>query len=278
MPDHQTGRAQHSYEVSRGPGYGHPEEPKWMAQGQAGSKGRDSKPELRWSQVARVANATGQRGFPQLHPEVTVPVSRLPFDQVERHSVQMLYLSWIECGMRCPVVGCEPWAALDASDKYALSQPQAMVTRDKANLVRTSADCAKMDPLMACCLRSRSAREHMWSGFESVIEHWAHFHMKAGRCFSAPCCSRTPIEKLPETCHRRMFQSLSSAVQHLIEAHREEVRDQQQKWVSDKKKAVANKSPKTHQEAAELLIDLKSGEVVTSSGRSRCVHPCAGWP
>jgi hypothetical protein len=74
-----------------------------MAQGQTGSKDRDGKPELRWSQVARVANATGHRGFPQLHPEVTVPVSRLPFDQVERHSVQMLYLSWIECGMRCPV-------------------------------------------------------------------------------------------------------------------------------------------------------------------------------
>ena len=99
----------------------------------------------------------------------------------------------------------------------------------------------------------------MWSGFESVIEHWAHFHMKAGRCFSAPCCSRTPIEKLPETCHRRMFQSLSSTVQHPIEAHREEVRDQQQKWVSDKKKAVANKkSPRSHQETMELLIDLKS--------------------
>jgi hypothetical protein len=29
----------------------------------------------------------------------------------------MLYVAWLESGMRCPVIGCEPWAALDADQQ-----------------------------------------------------------------------------------------------------------------------------------------------------------------
>ena len=92
-----------------------------MAQGHVGSKVWDAKPGTRWSQVA---NATGHRAFPQLHTKVTVPVTQLPAKCMERTSVQMLYIAWIESRMRCPVVGCESWAALDAEDKHAPPNPK----------------------------------------------------------------------------------------------------------------------------------------------------------
>jgi hypothetical protein len=128
--------------------------------------------------------------------------------------------------MRCPVKGCEPWAALDKAPG-ALPQPQAMVTKDGAYLARRSGDCAKIDATRLCGPKSKSVSEHGCRGLETVIEHWCAFHLKEGGCFSAPCCSRTPVESLDQKCHRACFTSITLAVEHLVDDHLEEVQTRQ---------------------------------------------------
>ena len=108
-----------------------------------------------------------------------------------------------------------------------------MILRDGAHLSRSKADCSRMEPSVVCGPRSKSAQEHMYSGFECVLEHWAHFHMKAGKCFSAPCCSPTKIEDLPKTCHNRMFPSVTDAVHHMMHEHGPEVEAYQKKRQDD---------------------------------------------
>ena len=249
LADHITGRPQHTYVMSKVPGYGGASHPTWLAQSPKTIK-RDQHPSTRWSAVSRVANAAGHTAYPLLHPEVTIPVTRLPVDQMGKESAKLLYIAWLESGMRCPVAGCEPWAALDSEDRNPLPRPSAMVLRDRAHLSRKTDDCSQMDPLVVCGPRSKSAQEHMYPGFECVLEHWAHFHMKGGKCFSAPCCSSTRIEDLPETCHGCMFPSITDAVNHLVKHHRGEVETQQGKW----KEAKAKSTKKDD----DLLLDPNS--------------------
>ncbi len=70
-----------------------------------------------------------------------------PHDRTTWTSVQMLYIAWLQAGMRCSVKGCEPWAAVDAPHK-ALPQPQRMFTK-LGRLTRMETDCSRMNPVLA---------------------------------------------------------------------------------------------------------------------------------
>ena len=128
LADHVTGLRQHSYAMERHHiSYGSTEELKWLSQARDDQRPRDKEPELRWGGVRRVATISGHKSFPKLHLEVTIRASQLPVDSINRKDVQALLVAWLECGLRCPVLGCEPWAALDPGNKDALPKPQALV-------------------------------------------------------------------------------------------------------------------------------------------------------
>jgi hypothetical protein len=109
--------------------------------------------------------------------------------------VQALYVAYMEAGMRCPVEGCEPWAALVAPHG-ALPQPQAMLPKGVGRLERSVDDPTRVDMALATATPSIVFREHGYQnkGLEGVVEHWQRFHMRRGRCFAAPCCSKTPTQ------------------------------------------------------------------------------------
>jgi hypothetical protein len=253
--DSETGLPQHSYEIASRVGYGPLwDRPEWMGQGSRDTRTPDRVPEDRWGGVAAVVLKSGHTGFPKLWPEVKVPVSQLPSDRVTKEGLQALFTAYLECGMRCPVQGCEPWEALD-HPKGALPQPQALRSRDVGLLHRDPADCSKFDSALACAPRTESLKEHGWKNLERVVEHWCHFHMKAGKCFSAPCCSKMPVETLGPRCQKAVFPSVTDAVEHLVEDHTAEVRQVQ----SDLQKEVDAhaKGKSRRQRRSGLSFDLK---------------------
>jgi len=202
-----------------------------------------------------VASQSGHHTFPKLLPEVTVPVTRLPIDKINRSHVQPLFIAWLEAGLRCPVEGCEPWAALDEGNKGALPQPQAMLTRDRQFMTRKAGDRTKLDPLHVCAPRGQRQREHLGEGLEGVLEHWAHFHMAAGRCLSIPCCSSVPVEKLRSRCQQAVFPSLTSAAAHLVECRKQEVEARRDEYAEKKEQAA--KSGKKRRDSPEDLVDIR---------------------
>jgi hypothetical protein len=130
--------------------------------------------------------------------------------------------------MRCPVEGCEPWESLEATCG-TLPQSQAMLPTGVGRLERCVEDPRKMDMASLTATSSASFREHGYQlkGLEGVVKHWQCFYERKGRCFAAPCCSRTPTQCLSGTCHELSFPSLSTAVDHMVDCHGEEVREQQ---------------------------------------------------
>ena len=128
LPDEKTGKPQHSYECDSGRVHTGTEPCHWMGQGPSDTRASDKTPELRWEGVQHRVHNLGHNSYPRLCSGVTVPVTSLPHDRTTRSSVQMLYIAYLQAGMRCPVRGCEPWAAVDAPSK-ALPQPQAMWTK-----------------------------------------------------------------------------------------------------------------------------------------------------
>jgi hypothetical protein len=167
----------------------------------------------------------GHPCYPRLVPEVTVPVSQLPKDTFSRQHVQVLYVAWMEAGMRCPVEGCEQWEALEAP-RGALPQPQAMLPSGIGRLERSAEDPRKMNVDSITANPSPSFREHgfQFKGLEGMVEHWEHFHMRKGRCFAAPCCSKTPTQRLAATCHDLAFPSIFAAADHLSDVQGEGLR------------------------------------------------------
>jgi hypothetical protein len=88
-------------------------------------------------------------------------------------------VAWLEAGMRCPVQGCEPWAALDAP-QGSLPQPQALFVCGGSCLQLEYTDCSQFDPELVCSEPTGWFKEHGWKNLDCVIEHWAHFHMRRG--------------------------------------------------------------------------------------------------
>jgi hypothetical protein len=87
------------------------------------------------------------------------------------------------------------------------------------------------------------------------VEHWCHFHLKAGKCFSAPCCSKLPVESLGSGCRRAVFPSVTDAVEHLIEDHVAEVRQVQHDLIQEIDGGASARTRK--QRRAGLSFDLK---------------------
>jgi hypothetical protein len=206
LADDVTGKPQHSYVLDEAQPHVGAAVLNWIGQGPHDQRVKDEKPEQQWSRVRDQVTNLGHHHVPRLVSGITVPVSRLPRDTFTRQHVQSLYVAYMEAGMRCPVEGCEPWAAL-GFPRGALPQPQAML------------------PASATTTPSASFREHDYQGkgLEGVVEHWQRFHMRRGRCFAAPCCSKTPTQRLPGSCHDLAFASASDVVDHLMDCHGEEV-------------------------------------------------------
>jgi hypothetical protein len=146
LTDHITGKPQHTYAMSRYPGYGGTTNPSWLAQStQQPLANPDKNPPKRWDTLSSVASMSGNinTAFPQLHLEVTVPATPLPVNQMGREVTQMLYVAWLESGIQCPVIGCKPWVA---DDRQPLRRPRAMILHDRAHLARSVKDRSKMEP------------------------------------------------------------------------------------------------------------------------------------
>ena len=206
--------------------------PRRPRQGPNDTREHDKGAELRWEGVQHRVQNLGHETYPRLLPSVTVPITSLPYDKITRREVQMLYVAWMQAGMRCPVKGCEPWAALDAPPK-ALPQPQALYDKP-GRFTRAISDSTRMDPVIACGPATKSFREHGMRGLELVVEHWNHFHMRKGKCFVAPCCSKTPAQDLGAKCQKRAFNSVTDTVEHLVNIHGDELKRRQSALAKEK--------------------------------------------
>jgi hypothetical protein len=112
LADEITGDPQYSYECERTRVHSGAEPCHWMGQGPNDPREHDKGAELRWEGVQHRVQNLGHDSYPHLLPAVTVPITSLPHDKITRREVQMLYIAWMQAGMRCSVKGCEPWAAL----------------------------------------------------------------------------------------------------------------------------------------------------------------------
>jgi len=257
LPDERTGRPQHSYESDTHRVYPGAEPCHWLGQGPSDTRPSDKEPELRWEGVQHRTHNLGHTSYPRLLPGVSVPITSLPHDKTTRNSVQMLFIAWLQAGMRCPVKGCEPWAAVDAPHK-ALPQPQGMWTKS-GRFTRLETDCSQMDPVLACGPASRTFRKNGMRGVESVVEHWQHFHMRKGKCFAAPCCSKTPAKDLGPQCQKRAFNSVPDAVEHMVTVHEREVKDRQAALQKEKEEKAAGWRKKKRPDQADVdPSDLRS--------------------
>ena len=225
LPDEKTGLPQHSYVYDPLQRYGAAERVHWAGVGKKDKRPADEKPELRWGMVSKRAANLGHNQYPQLVPGVSVRVTNLPKDTINRRTVQALYAAWIQAGCRCPVEGCEPWAALDAP-AGCLPQPQALLARQGSRMQREYSDCSKFDASLLCSEPTPWFKEHGWKNLDGIVEHWAHFHMRRGRCFVAPCCSKKPVTE-KHGCHNAAFNSVNTAVDHLVQSHHDEVKAKQ---------------------------------------------------
>jgi len=251
LPDEITGDPQHSYECERTRVHAGAEPCHWMGQGPNDPREHDKGAELRWEGVQHRVQNLGHETYPRLLPSVTVPITSLPHDRITRREVQMLYIAWMQAGMRCPVKGCEPWAALDAPPK-ALPQPQALYDKP-GRFTRSTSDSTRMDPVIACGPATKSFREHGMRGLELVVEHWNHFHMRRGKCFAAPCCSKTPAQDLGAKCQKRAFNSVTDAVEHLVNLHGDELKRRQSALAKEKDERAS--SWKRKQRADHVDVD-----------------------
>ena len=159
LTDEVTWRPQHFYEFQAGPDYGNVERVKWMGQGPHDPRLAKKKLEYRWGEVTRMVSNLGHSRYPLLHTDVTVPVQRHPRHTMSRKNIEALYVEWLERGMRCPVKGCERWAALDAP-QGALPQPQGMIVKEVHRLYRQLEDCTWLAVEPLCEPTSKSFKEH----------------------------------------------------------------------------------------------------------------------
>jgi hypothetical protein len=106
---------------------------------------------------------------------------------------------------------------------------------DKSSqIVRTAGNPSAIDPVAMCTPLAQHRKEHGFKGVEGVVEHWQHFHMRKGRCFVAPCCSKTPTQDLGKQCHGQAFESLTKAMDHMIAVHKGEVEEWQKALLKDR--------------------------------------------
>ncbi len=116
-----------------------------------------------------------------------------------------------------------------------------------------SANPANQEPLIPW-----HAKEHGFKQVEGVVEHWQHFHMRKGRCFVAPCCSKTPIQELGPQCHRRAYESLTKAVDHMIAHHKSELQERQTAMLKARTESWKRKGGKTSLEMEADPKDLRA--------------------
>jgi len=259
LADDVTGRPQHSYVLDEAQPHVGAAVLNWIGQGPNDDRVRDAKPEQRWSRVRDQVTNLGHHHVPRLVSGVTVPISRLPRDTFTRAHMQALYVAYMEAGMRCPVEGCEPWAALE-HPRGALPQPQAMLPSGVTRLERSKEDPSRIDLASATVAPSTSFKEHGYQGkgLEGVAEHWQRFHMRRGRCFAAPCCSKTPTQQLAGSCHDLAFASATEAVDHMVDCHADEVMERQERLQEEHKQWE-----QSGKKGRNPLADLDSKDVRT---------------
>ena len=249
LADEVTGMPQHSYELRADMPSQGVERTSWTQRGPTDQRNKQGEEANRWGKVRLMVPNLGHRQWPRLYPEVTVPVTRLPHLEVTQQGLTDLFTAFLEAGLRCPVKGCEPWAALDAPSRQALPQPQAMLLRSQGKLPRMAEDHTKLDPLVVCGpANAAKCKDRGHKGLDAIFEHWVHFHMHEGRCFVAPCCTR---EAIPATsqCKDRTFSSVSAAAEHLLKVHRKEMEDKRRELraVNDRQESAGRRRSRGQQ-------------------------------